>query len=47
MVGKSSLALQYVDGVFAEIYNPTVGIDFKIQTIEVENRKVKLQIVSL
>ncbi len=42
--GKSCLLLRYVDNNFSEAYISTIGVDFKIRTIDVDNKKVKLQI---
>ena len=40
-VGKTSLLLRYADDIFN--VNPvTVGIDFKIKTLKVDNRIVKI-----
>lgn len=33
-VGKSSLLLRYIDDTFEENYICTIGVDFKIKTIE-------------
>lgn len=43
-VGKTSLLLQYVESNFNESLLSTVGIDFKCRTVEVDNKKVRLQI---
>jgi len=43
-VGKSSLLLRFADNTFSGSYITTIGVDFKIRTIEVDNEKVKLQI---
>jgi len=44
-VGKTNLLTQYVDEKFTENNISTVGIEFKIKTIELENgRKIRLQI---
>ena len=43
-VGKSSLLLRYVDSVWSDTFVPTIGVDFKVKTIEIEGKKVKLQI---
>ena len=43
-VGKSSLFLRFVDDIWNETFVPTIGVDFKIKTIEVEKKNVKLQI---
>jgi small GTP-binding protein len=43
-VGKSNILMKYVDGVSCESYIATIGIDFKIKTIMIGNKRVKLQI---
>lgn len=42
-VGKSSLLLRFADDVFHETFLPTIGVDFKIRTIEQSGSVVKLQ----
>ena len=44
-VGKSDLLLRFTDDCFNEDYMPTIGVDFKIKTMEMDGRLVKLQIV--
>ena len=43
-VGKSSLLLRFSDNVFNESFLPTIGVDFKIRTFELQGKTVKLQI---
>ncbi|KAI5528417.1 small Rab GTPase [Trichomonas vaginalis G3] len=43
-VGKSCLLLRFTEDLFIENYISTIGVDFKIRTIEQEGAKVKLQI---
>ena len=43
-VGKSSLLLRYVDSVWSDTFVPTIGVDFKVKTIDINDKKVKLQI---
>jgi Ras-related protein Rab-1A len=44
-VGKSCLLLRFADDYFPESYLPTIGVDFKIRTIELDDgKKIKLQI---
>jgi small GTP-binding protein len=43
-VGKSSLITQYVDNIFTDSYISTIGVDFKIKTIEHLGKTIKLQI---
>uniref|UniRef100_H3BGH0 Ras-related protein Rab-35 n=1 Tax=Latimeria chalumnae TaxID=7897 RepID=H3BGH0_LATCH len=43
-VGKSSLLLRFADNTFSGSYITTIGVDFKIRTVEINGEKVKLQI---
>jgi Ras-related protein Rab-8A len=43
-VGKSCLLLRYSDDHFSSSFITTIGIDFKIKSVEVEGKKIKLQI---
>lgn len=43
-VGKSSLLCRYVDNVYDTNYISTIGVDFKIITVNNNNKMVKLQI---
>ncbi|KAK4336814.1 hypothetical protein RND71_043693 [Anisodus tanguticus] len=43
-VGKSSLLLRFGDNTFNGSYITTIGVDFKIKTIEIDGEKIKLQI---
>jgi len=43
-VGKSSLILRYVDQVWSDTFVPTIGVDFKVKTLEIENKQIKMQI---
>jgi len=43
-VGKSCLLCRYSDDVFNSNFITTIGIDFKIRTIELDGSKIKLQI---
>ena len=45
-VGKSCLLLRFSDDSFTPSFITTIGIDFKIRTIELDNKRIKLQIVS-
>jgi Ras-related protein Rab-8A len=42
-VGKSCLLLRFTDDSFTPSFITTVGIDFKVRTIELEGRRIKLQ----
>uniref|UniRef100_A0A665SYY8 Ras-related protein Rab-35-like n=1 Tax=Echeneis naucrates TaxID=173247 RepID=A0A665SYY8_ECHNA len=43
-VGKSSLLLRFADNSFSGSYITTIGVDFKIRTVDIEGERVKLQI---
>uniref|UniRef100_A0A914EE20 Uncharacterized protein n=1 Tax=Acrobeloides nanus TaxID=290746 RepID=A0A914EE20_9BILA len=43
-VGKSCLMLRFADDTFMESYISTIGVDFKIRTMELQGKVVKLQI---
>ncbi|TKX19564.1 putative mitochondrial escape protein [Elsinoe australis] len=43
-VGKSCLLLQFADQTYTDSYISTIGVDFKIRTIEVDGKRIKLQI---
>ena len=43
-VGKTNLLTKFCDGVFKDSYVATIGVDFKLKTINVDDAKVKLQI---
>ncbi|OCH85465.1 GTP-binding protein ypt1 [Obba rivulosa] len=43
-VGKSCLLLRFAEDAFTDSYLSTIGVDFKIRTIEMEGKMVKLQI---
>lgn len=43
-VGKSSLVLRYCDNQFSPTFITTIGIDFRIKTVEINGVKIKVQI---
>ncbi|XP_068690789.1 ras-related protein Rab-10-like [Montipora capricornis] len=43
-VGKTSLMWRFSEDVFKRTYISTIGIDFKLRTIEMEGKRVRLQI---
>ena len=45
-VGKTCLLLRYADGTFSSTFITTIGIDFKINTIKLGDKTVKLQVAS-
>ena len=44
-VGKSCLLLRYCDNAFQETHLTTIGLDFRLKTVELEEgKKIKIQI---
>lgn len=43
-VGKTSLMRRYTDGSYTKDGASTIGVDFKIKTLEIEKKRIKLQI---
>lgn len=46
-VGKSCLLLRFCDDAWTPSFITTIGIDFKIRTIELDGKRIKLQIVRM
>ncbi len=43
-VGKTNLLTYYCEGVFKDNYVATIGVDFKIKMLQIEDKRVKMQI---
>ncbi|XP_068647258.1 ras-related protein RABD1-like isoform X2 [Aristolochia californica] len=43
-VGKSCLLLRFADDSYVDSYISTIGVDFKIRTVELDGKTIKLQI---
>ncbi|KAE8804622.1 ras-related protein RABE1c [Hordeum vulgare] len=43
-VGKSCVLLRFSDGSFTTSFITTISIDFKIRTVELDGKRIKLQI---
>ena len=43
-VGKTSINVRFADSKFTPAYTPSLGVDFKIKTIEMEGKTIKLQV---
>lgn len=43
-VGKSCLLLRFADDTYTQSYISTIGVDFKIRTLGIDDKTVKLQI---
>jgi polynucleotide 5'-kinase involved in rRNA processing len=40
--GKTSMLLQFADNIFTENYLCTIGVDFKIKTLKIDNKIIKM-----
>lgn len=40
--GKTSMLLRFADSIFSENYLCTIGVDFKIKTLKIDNRIIKM-----
>jgi len=43
-VGKSSLLLRFTEDMFNPSFISTIGIDFKVKTVDIDGKRVKLQV---
>jgi small GTP-binding protein len=43
-VGKSCIILRYIENNFSTNLMNSIGVDFKLKNIEIDNKKIKLQI---
>ncbi|XP_009404831.2 ras-related protein RIC1-like [Musa acuminata AAA Group] len=43
-VGKSCLLIRFADDSYVDSYISTIGVDFKIRTVELDGKTIKLQI---
>ena len=43
-IGKTSLLCRFSDNEFLTNFIPTIGVDFKIKTIELNGKTIKLQL---
>ena len=43
-VGKTAIILRFSDDAFSPTFISTIGIDFRIKTVELQGKKIKLQI---
>ena len=42
--GKSTLLLRYTQNSFEQEHMPTIGIDFRLKTIDLDGKTIKVQI---
>uniref|UniRef100_A0A8C9LGX6 small monomeric GTPase n=1 Tax=Piliocolobus tephrosceles TaxID=591936 RepID=A0A8C9LGX6_9PRIM len=45
-VGKTCLIIRFAEDNFNNTYISTIGIDFKIRTVDIEGKKIKLQTIT-
>ena len=43
-IGKTGLFRRFTDNIFNVSQNATIGVDFKVQTLDIDGIKIKLQI---
>jgi Ras-related protein Rab-8A len=43
-VGKTCLLLRYANDSFSTTFITTIGIDYKVKNVEVDGKKLKLQV---
>jgi small GTP-binding protein len=43
-VGKTNILMRYVSADYHQTHVATIGIDFKVKTIDIDNYRIKLQI---
>ena len=43
-VGKTNVLLKFCEDSFTNVHQTTIGIDFKIKSIDINGKKLKLQI---
>lgn len=42
--GKTSLLLRFVEDAFHEGYQNTIGVDFKMKTLQIDDKIAKVQV---
>ncbi|EAL44946.1 small GTPase EhRabX34, putative [Entamoeba histolytica HM-3:IMSS] len=45
-VGKTAMLLRYTDNTFTDAFIATIGVDFKVKKMEVNGKRLKIQVVS-
>lgn len=43
-VGKTNVLMRFCDSEFKENYVATIGVDFKVKVLQIEDKRIKLQI---
>ncbi|EMH78231.1 Rab family GTPase [Entamoeba histolytica HM-1:IMSS-B] len=44
-VGKTAMLLRYTDNTFTDAFIATIGVDFKVKKMEVNGKRLKIQVV--
>lgn len=43
-VGKTNILMRYCENTFKTNYSATIGVDFKVKSIQIEDTRIKMQI---
>ena len=43
-VGKTNILTRFCENVFKETHVATIGVDFSVRTIQIEDKKIRLQV---
>ena len=43
-VGKTNILTRFCEDIFKETHVATIGVDFNVKTIQVEDKKLRLQV---
>ena len=43
-VGKSNILLRFSENLFHDTFLPTIGVDFKIRNVNIQDKRIKLNI---
>jgi len=46
-VGKTSIVRRFKEGNFIEDYKTTIGVDFTVQTLDIGNKRIKVNILDI
>jgi len=43
-VGKTNILMRYCENAFKNNYSATIGVDFKVKSMQIDDVKIKMQI---
>ena len=43
-VGKTNILTRFCENIFKETHVATIGVDFSVRTIQIEDKKIRLQV---